>query len=99
MRRNRKSVNPPPKAAGDLQRMSDLLQAELSVELVNATAGVDQLLLAGVEGMALGADLNGDVLLGRASLYHFAAGAADGGLEILGMDAFLHNLSPRNMLP
>ena len=67
-----------------------LLNAVLPVELINAAAGVDQLLLAGVEGVALGADLNRDVLLGGAGLYDGAAGASDGGLLIIGMDSFLH---------
>ena len=67
-----------------------LLDAVLLVELVNTAAGVDQLLLAGVERVALGADFNGDVLTGRAGLDDVAAGAADGGVKILGMYAFLH---------
>ena len=66
-----------------------LLDAVLLVELINAAAGVDQLLLAGVEGVALGADLNGDVLLGGAGLDHGAASAPDGGLLVIGMDSFL----------
>ena len=66
------------------------LDAVLLVELINAAAGVDQLLLAGVEGVALGADLNGDVLLGGAGLDDVAAGASDGGLLVIGMDSFLH---------
>ena len=67
------------------------LQTVLLVELINAAAGVDELLLAGVEGMALGADFDGDVLLGGAGGDDFAAGAADGGLFVLGMDSGLHN--------
>ena len=67
-----------------------LLDAVLLVELINAAAGVDQLLLAGVEGVALGADLNGDILLGGAGLDHGAASAPDGGLLVIGMDSFLH---------
>ena len=67
-----------------------LLDAVLLVELINTAAGVDQLLLAGVEGVALGADFNGDVLLGGAGLDDVAAGASDGGLLVIGMDSFLH---------
>ena len=70
--------------------ISKLLDAVLLVELINTAAGVDQLLLAGVEGVAVGADFNGDVLLGGAGLDDGAAGASDGGLLILGMDSFLH---------
>ena len=67
-----------------------LLDAVLLVELVNAAAGVNQLLLAGVEGVALGADFHGDVLLGRTGLDDSAASALDGGLLVIGMDSFLH---------
>ena len=68
-----------------------LLDAVLLVELVNTAAGVDQLLLAGVEGVALGADFHGDVLLGGAGLDDGAASALDGGLLVIGMDSFLHS--------
>ena len=68
--------------------LSDSSQSLL--ELVQATACIDKLLLAGVEGVALGADLNGDVLLGGAGLDHGAASAPDGGLLVIGMDSFLH---------
>ena len=68
-----------------------LLDAVLLVELVNAAAGVNQLLLAGVEGVALGADFHGDVLLGGAGLDDGAASALDGGLLVIGMDSFLHS--------
>ena len=40
-----------------------LLYAVLLVELIYTSAGVNELLLAGVERMALGADFNSDVLL------------------------------------
>ena len=66
------------------------LDAVLLVELINAAAGVDQLLLAGVEGVALGADLNRDVGLGGAGLDDGAASALDGGLLVFRMDSFLH---------
>ena len=67
-----------------------LLDAVLLVELIHTAAGVDQLLLAGEEGVALGADFNGDVLLGGTGLDHIAAGAANGGLLVIGMDTLLH---------
>ena len=70
--------------------ISKLLDAVLLVELINTAAGVDQLLLAGVEGVALGADFNGDVLLGGAGLDDGAASALDSGLLVLRMDSFLH---------
>ena len=67
-----------------------LLNAVLLVELINTAAGIDQLLLAGVEGVALRADLDGDVLLGGSGLDDLAAGAADGRALVIGMDSFFH---------
>jgi hypothetical protein len=40
--------------------------------------------------VTLGANFYADVLLGGASLDHIAAGAPDGGLLIVGVEAFLH---------
>ena len=76
--------------------MDLLLQAEALVEAINTSTGVNQLLLAGIERVALGADLNGDVLLGGAGLDDVAAGASDGGLLVIGMDSFFHFDSPNS---
>ena len=67
-----------------------LLQAEALVEAINTSTGVNQLLLAGIERVALGADFNTNVLLGRTSGKDIAACTADSGLFVLGMDTFLH---------
>ena len=72
------------------QLLAQLLDAVLLVELVNAAAGVDQLLLAGVEGVAVGADFDGDVGLGGAGLDNCTACAADNGGLVVRMDSFLH---------
>ena len=66
------------------------LHAVALLEAIHASAGINQLLLAGVERMALGADLDRDVLLGRAGLDDLAAGAADRSALIVGMDALFH---------
>src|ERR671936_727610 len=47
---------------------------EAALEALDATAGIDQLLLAGVEGMASGADLDVQLGLRRARDDHVAAG-------------------------
>ena len=71
--------------------VSDLLvQAELLVELGNASAGIDQLLLAGVERMALAANFNADLRLGIAGMDHVAACAGNGAIHIVGMNTLLH---------
>ena len=67
-----------------------LLQAETLVKTIDTSTGVNQLLLAGIERVALGADFNTDILLGRAGGKSVTAGAADGGLLVFGMDAFSH---------
>ena len=60
------------------------------LELIHTAAGVHQLLLAGVERVALGADFNLQLLLGGAGGEGFTAYAANDCLTVLGMDAFLH---------
>ena len=71
-----------------------LLQAKTLVETINTSTGVNQLLLAGIERVALGADFDSDVLLGGTSSKDIAASAADGSLIVLGMETFLHCCSP-----
>ena len=66
------------------------VNAVLLVELINAAAGIDQLLLAGVEGVALRADLDGDAGAGRAGLDGCAASALYNGGLIVRMDSCLH---------
>ena len=71
-----------------------LFEAVLLVEAVHTSTGVNQLLLAGVERVTLGADFDLDILLGRSRLDHRPAGATDRGLLIVGMDAFSQCCSP-----
>ena len=67
-----------------------LLQTESLVEPINTSTGVNQLLLAGIDRVALGADFNADVLLGGAGRKDVATGTANRRLFVLGMDTFLH---------
>ena len=71
-------------------RTKGLLQAKALVEPVNPSTSVNQLLLAGIEGVALGADFNTNVLLGGTGRKDVATGTTDRGLFVLGMDTFLH---------
>ena len=66
-----------------------LASVETLVEALDASAGIDQLLLAREERVALRADFNLDILFGRQNLDHVAAVAGDGGLFAYRMDAFL----------
>ena len=67
---------------------------ETLLELVDASAGVYQLLLTRVKGMTLGADIDTDVLLGRTYLDDLTASAANLRLLVLGMDICLHMFPP-----
>src|SRR5690606_23602056 len=68
-----------------------LALAVAALEPVDAAAGVHQLLLAGVEGVALAAQLDAQVALRRrAGDERVAARAHDAGLGVLGVDSSLH---------
>jgi len=67
-----------------------LLETELLVELINTTAGINKLLLSGIEGVTLGADFNLDILLCAARFNDLTTSTSDSGLLIIGMDSFLH---------
>ena len=74
--------------------MNGLFHVETLLEAVNASAGIDQLLLAGVEGVALGANFDLQFTLHGTRLKRLTAHATDDGLAIFGMDLFFHALSP-----
>ena len=75
--------------------LDKLFALESLVELVNTSAGINKLLLAGKEGMALRANFNSDLVaalrVGGTSGYGLAASALDCNLFILGMESLLHN--------
>src|SRR3982074_3389914 len=65
----------------------------LLAELVHAARGVDDLLLAGIERMAVRATLDLHIMSeGRARLYRITARAGDGDLFVLGMDGGFHGV-------
>ena len=70
--------------------LANLLKTELLIELLNASAGVDQFLLACIEGVTFGANFNRYVFLRRACFNNFAASTPNCGLLVVGMDTFLH---------
>ena len=67
-----------------------MLHAVTLLEAVHTSASVHQLLLARVERMALGANVNAHLLLDRAGLKGLAADAANDRLAVIRMDLFLH---------
>ena len=69
-----------------------LIQAEFSVELINASAGVNQLLLARVKGVTLRADLNFDVLPRASRINNLTASALNCRLLIIGMNTVFHHV-------
>ena len=64
--------------------------AELVAEALNASAGVDELLLTGVEGVASAADLDADLGLGGAGLERVAAAARNRALHVIRVDSRFH---------
>ena len=65
---------------------------ELAAEALDATCGVDQLLLAGEERVAGGADFEDDVTLVRgAGLEVISAGAFDGGDGVVWVNSFFRH--------
>ena len=69
-------------------------QIETLFKAVHASAGINQLLLAGVERMALVANLDVDLLLRGAGRERVAAGTGDHRFLVLRMDALFHLYSP-----
>jgi len=74
-------------------RFLQQLQTVTLLELVNASTAVNQLLTAGVIGMALAANFNRELLLGGAGDEGLAAGATDNRFTVLRMDLVLHESS------
>src|SRR5205823_1714419 len=60
------------------------------LEAVDAAGGVDQLLFAGEEGVALRADLDAQLFTGGAGGPGLAAGAVDGDILIFRVNFWLH---------
>ena len=67
---------------------------ELISEALNASAGIDELLLTGVERMALVAELDANLGDGGTGHEGVAAGATHRALHVLGMDSRFHAGSP-----
>ena len=66
------------------------------LELVNSSACINKLLLAGVEGVALGTNFNSDfAALGGLGSNYLTASATDYTLLIIRMDSRLHFNLPR----
>ena len=74
--------------------LNGLFHVETLLEAVNASAGIDQLLLAGEEGVALGANFNLQLALHGTRLKRLTAYATDDGLAIFRMDLLFHAFSP-----
>ena len=71
-----------------------LLKAELLVKSVNTSAGIDQLLLARIERMALRADVDAKILLGGAGFNNLSASTLDGCRLVIGMYSVFHFNTP-----
>src|SRR5437588_11961909 len=78
-------------AAGALRALGAL---EPALEALDPSTGVHELLLARIEGVALGADLDVQLRLGRVDLERVPTGARHRRQHVIGMDTGLHR-SPR----
>jgi len=81
-----------------LSIMKLLLRCVLLLELLDATFRIHDLLFAGIKRMALGADIDMDLLAGRRGYKCFAACACDFYLFIVRMYVFFHGEPPANEL-
>src|SRR5207245_5527 len=79
--------------AGELLRR-DRRPLVLALESLDPSRRVHELLLPGVEGMALRAHFHPDLGPGRTGMHHLAARAGDGGIDIFRMNASLHGPPP-----
>ena len=67
-----------------------LFHIEALLEAINASTSINQLLLSGVERMALGANIHLHLFLRGTGFECFTAYAANDAFAVLGMDVFLH---------
>lgn len=61
------------------------------LELLDASGGIDELLLTGVERVADGADFDRDLRQRAPGLKRIAATTDNSGLDIIGVNAFFHD--------
>ena len=62
-----------------------------ALKALNTSAGVNQLLLASVERMALGANFDVDLGLGGTSVDDITASAGNGAVNVVRMDTLFHS--------
>ena len=64
------------------------------IETIYASTCIDELLLAGIERVALGTNFHANILASRTGMDYLAACARDRCVNVLGMNAFLQLMSP-----
>lgn len=67
-----------------------LVHVESSLEAVNTSAGINELLTAGKEGVALGTNFHADILLCGTGMDNLAASTRNGRIYIFWMDSVFH---------
>jgi len=67
------------------------VQIETLVEAFYTTAGVNQFLSAGKEGVAAGADVNTDIFFGGAGFNNVTASTFNGGRFVIRMNPLFHS--------
>ncbi len=67
-----------------------LFHVEALFESIYTSAGVNKLLLTGIERMTFRTNFNTNIFTGRSGLNHLAASTGDCRFLIIGMDTFFH---------
>jgi hypothetical protein len=80
-----------PGRGGGLRGLGGLRLGHALLEFIDATGGVDESLLAGIEGMADVANADDNRRLGGAGFDHVAASATDFRFVVFRMDVSFHN--------
>lgn len=81
-------------SVGGLNGLSGLSLGHALLEFVNASGGIDELLLAGIKRVTDVADADEDGWPGGSGFDHITAGAPDFGVHVFRMSIGFHNKGP-----
>lgn len=96
-RAERKEKSPNTKTVYGLKTVKPkkgLFEVELLLELINSTARINKLLFSGEERMALRANIDAQIVLGRSGHESLTASALNRYFLVFGMKIFLHDYPP-----
>ena len=76
--------------AQSLVMQSLFLGLKTLLELIYASAGINEFLLTGKERMTFGTNFNSEIALCGFCIYNFSASASNSCIDIVRMDSFFH---------